>query len=101
MTHHIQAVLHSFHLRVGRSPWGMMVFLLAIANFLPGVRHLSAFAPPADSERPNIVVIFIDDLGYGDIGPFGATKQKTPNLDRMASEGMKLSSFDAAPVCSV
>lgn len=50
---------------------------------------------------PNIVVIFIDDLGYGDIGPFGATKQKTPNLDRMAREGMKLTSFYAAPVCSV
>ncbi len=50
---------------------------------------------------PNIVIIFIDDMGYGDIGPFGATKQKTPNLDRMASEGMKLTSFYAAPVCSV
>ena len=51
--------------------------------------------------RPNIVVIFADDLGYADIGPFGATKQKTPNLDRMAAEGMKLTSFYAAPVCSV
>ena len=50
---------------------------------------------------PNVVVIFIDDLGYGDIGPFGATKQQTPNLDRMAAEGMKLTSFYAAPVCSV
>jgi arylsulfatase A-like enzyme len=50
---------------------------------------------------PNFVIIFIDDLGYGDIGPFGATKQKTPNLDRMAKEGMKLTSFYAAPVCSV
>jgi arylsulfatase A len=40
-------------------------------------------------------------MGYGDIGPFGATKQKTPNLDRMAKEGMKLTSFYAAPVCSV
>ncbi|MEI6175514.1 MAG: sulfatase, partial [Verrucomicrobiota bacterium] len=50
---------------------------------------------------PNIVIIFIDDMGYGDIGPYGATKQKTPNLDRMASEGMKLTSFYAAPVCSV
>lgn len=50
---------------------------------------------------PNFVVIFIDDLGYGDIGPFGATKQKTPHLDRMAKEGMKLTSFYAAPVCSV
>ena len=51
--------------------------------------------------KPNIVIIFIDDLGYADIGPFGATKQKTPNLDRMACEGMKLTSFYAAPVCSV
>ncbi len=51
--------------------------------------------------QPNIVIIFIDDLGYADIGPFGATKQRTPNLDRMAREGMKLTSFYAAPVCSV
>jgi len=50
---------------------------------------------------PNFVVIFIDDLGYGDIGPFGATAQKTPHLDRMAAEGMRLTSFYAAPVCSV
>jgi len=60
---------------------------------------------PADAARaasnPNVVIIFIDDMGYGDIGPFGATKQKTPNLDRMAREGMKLTSFYAAPVCSV
>jgi arylsulfatase A len=53
------------------------------------------------SRPPNVVVVFIDDLGYGDIGPFGATKQKTPNLDRMAREGMKLTSFYAAPACSV
>ena len=55
----------------------------------------------ADPPRPNVVIIFIDDMGYADIGPFGATKQKTPNLDRMAAEGMKLTSFYAAPVCSV
>lgn len=51
--------------------------------------------------KPNFVIIFIDDLGYGDIGPFGATKQKTPQLDRLAREGMKFTSFYAAPVCSV
>lgn len=56
---------------------------------------------PASAGKPNIVIIFIDDMGYGDIGPFGATAQKTPNLDRMANEGMKLTSFYAAPVCSV
>ena len=60
--------------------------------------HAAEPPPPA---KPNIVIIFIDDMGYGDIGPFGATKQKTPNLDRMASEGMKLTNFYAAPVCSV
>ena len=50
--------------------------------------------------KPNIVVILIDDMGYGDIAPFGSTKSKTPALDRMAKEGMKLTSFYAAPVCS-
>jgi arylsulfatase A-like enzyme len=55
----------------------------------------------AAAGAPNIIIHFIDDLGYGDIGPFGAVKQKTPHLDRMAREGMKLTSFYAAPVCSV
>lgn len=58
-------------------------------------------AAPSLARQPNVVVIFIDDLGYGDIGPFGATKQRTPHLDRMAKEGMKLTSFYATPVCSV
>lgn len=60
----------------------------------------SSFAK-AQEDRPNIVILFVDDLGYADIGPFGAKKQKTPNLERMAQEGMKLTSFYAAPVCSV
>jgi len=64
---------------------------------------LAALLAPALSAArpPNVVVIFIDDLGYGDIGPFGATKQLTPHLDRMAKEGMKLTSFYATPLCSV
>ncbi len=50
---------------------------------------------------PNFVVVFIDDMGYGDIGPFGSTINDTPHLDRMAAEGMKLTSFYvAAPVCT-
>ncbi|NNE90084.1 MAG: sulfatase [Verrucomicrobiales bacterium] len=67
--------------------------LLAVAA-LAAVPFLSA------AEKPNFVLIFIDDMGYGDIGPFGSTLNQTPNLDRMASEGMKLTSFYAAPVCS-
>jgi len=58
------------------------------------------FAHPAMA-KPNFIVIFIDDMGYGDIGPFGSTKNDTPHLDRMAKEGMKLTSFYvASPVCS-
>jgi arylsulfatase A-like enzyme len=51
-------------------------------------------------KRPNFVVILIDDMGYGDIGPFGSKLNRTPRLDRMAAEGMKLTSFYAAPVCT-
>ncbi len=59
--------------------------------------HHAAAAPPA---KPNFVIINIDDMGYADIGPFGSKLNRTPNLDRMATEGRKLTSFYAAPVCS-
>ncbi len=45
------------------------------------------------SRLPNFVIILIDDMGYGDIGPFGSMKNKTPHLDQMAKEGIKLSNF--------
>lgn len=51
------------------------------------------------AERPNFIVINIDDLAYADTGPFGSTN-KTPHLDRMAKEGRKLMSHYAAPVCT-
>ena len=54
---------------------------------------LLALAVQAIAQPPNFVVIFIDDLGYGDIGPFGSTINRTPHLDRMADEGRKLTSF--------
>jgi arylsulfatase A len=57
-------------------------------------------AEKATAVKPNFIVINIDDLGYADIGPFGSTLNRTPNLDRMAQEGRKLTSFYAAPVCS-
>jgi arylsulfatase A len=52
------------------------------------------------AERPNMIVINIDDMGYADIGPFGSKLNRTPALDRMAAEGRKLTCFYAAPVCS-
>ena len=46
--------------------------------------------------KPNIVILFIDDMGYGDIGPFGNKVNQTPHLDRMAEEGMVLTQFYVA-----
>lgn len=45
------------------------------------------------ASKPNVVLIFIDDMGYGDIGPFGNEVNQTPNLDRMAEEGNRLTHF--------
>ena len=53
------------------------------------------------AETPNIVFVLADDLGYGDIGCFGQTKIKTPHLDQMAKEGLKLTNFYAgSTVCA-
>ena len=52
-------------------------------------------------DRINFVVIFCDDLGYGDLACYGHPTIHTPNLDRMAEEGQKWTSFySAAPVCT-
>jgi arylsulfatase A len=60
-----------------------------------------AAAAPAAERPPNVVVIFCDDLGYGDLGCYGHPTIRTPNLDRMAAEGMKFTDFySAAPVCT-
>ena len=64
-------------------------------GLLPGSMLLAADPPP------NVVIIFCDDAGYADIGPFGAEGYQTPNLDRMAREGRVFTDFYAAQaVCS-
>ena len=56
---------------------------------------------PSLGRDPNIVILFADDLGYGDVGCFGATDIRTTNIDRMAREGTRLTSFYVAqPVCT-
>jgi len=61
-----------------------------------GIFLLGAFAWAAPSAKPNIVILFIDDMGYGDIGPFGNQVNQTPHLDRMAEEGIKFTQFYVA-----
>ncbi|HWB04866.1 MAG TPA: sulfatase [Verrucomicrobiales bacterium] len=70
---------------------------------IPRLLFLLLFAccATAADRPPNVVVIFCDDMGYGDIGPFGEKRWKTPNLDRMAAEGRKFSRFYvSSAVCS-
>ena len=51
--------------------------------------------------RPNIIFILADDLGWADIGCYGADLHETPNLDRLASQGVRFTdAYAAAPVCS-
>lgn len=53
------------------------------------------------ADKPNIVIIYIDDLGYGDVGCYGATKVKTPNVDRLAKNGLRfLDGHSAAATCT-
>lgn len=55
----------------------------------------------ADSARPNIVVLLADDLGWGDTSPYGNSEIKTPNLARLAAQGVKFNQcYSAAGVCS-
>jgi arylsulfatase A len=72
-------------------------FLAALTLALAPVATLVA----AENPKPNIVIILADDLGYGDIGCYGATKIKTPHIDRLAREGLKFTdAHTAASVCS-
>ncbi len=84
-----------------RSPMTRRRFLKALgvgAAVLSLSNMTSAFAA---SKKPNFIIIFCDDLGYGDLGTFGHPTIRTPNLDRMAQEGQKWTNFyAAASVCT-
>lgn len=72
--------------------------LLLAASLL--ITYTSLLAAPA-KEKPNIVFILADDLGWADLGCYGSTFHETPNLDRLAKAGMRFTdAYAAAPVCS-
>ena len=77
----------------------MRSFRLALCALAFASVAVSAFAD--QRKTPNFVIIFCDDLGYGDIGCFGSKKHRTPNIDQMAKEGVRLTSFySTSGVCT-
>ncbi|RMG41702.1 MAG: arylsulfatase [Planctomycetota bacterium] len=111
------ATLRSVSSEAPRSPSGTFQRLLAAGPRPRAIRLPAGFAAVvlaaiaaaicgsaacAATERPpNVVVIFIDDMGYADIGPFGAEGYQTPNIDRMAREGRVFTDFVvSSAVCS-
>ena len=76
----------------------LLVFAVSFALYFISLER----APAEDQKRPpNFVILLCDNLGYGDVGCFGSTKHRTPNIDRMAKEGVRLTSFySASGVCT-
>jgi arylsulfatase A-like enzyme len=78
-----------------------MSFLLRFGVAVSLATGTAWAAPEADRRTPNIVIILADDLGYGDLGCYGASKVKTPNIDRLAREGMRFTdAHSPASVCT-
>ncbi len=74
---------------------------LALAAALPSRGASSGGLPRSVGHKPSIIFILADDLGYGDLGCYGQTKIKTPNLDQLAAEGMRFTDFYAgSTVCA-
>src|SRR5687767_4544406 len=79
--------------RAARSCWSVLLLFLAAFNFTG--------AAPAALPKTNIIIIVADDLGYGDLGCYGSKLVATPQLDRMAREGVRFTdAYSAAPFCS-
>ncbi len=78
----------------------MRFFCLAACVFIFLFPRVS-LAQEKPKRPPNVIIVFADDMGYGDLGCFGNKKIKTPNLDKMANEGVRLTSFYVAQaICS-
>ena len=64
-----------------------------ISNIISVLAFSGAAVATQAAERPNVIIVFIDDFGYGDLGCYGSTKHRTPHIDQMAKEGIRLTDF--------
>src|SRR6267142_2625470 len=90
-----------------RASWNSV--LVAVGFLIASLLSCPAANPPLNplqaklqaKHKPNIIFILADDLGYGDLGCYGQTRIKTPNIDQLASEGIRFTSFYAgSTVCA-
>src|SRR5207244_6594617 len=88
----------------GMKLWSHTAFCLALfVGFLTGQAALPQLESlrPKRADVPNIIFILADDLGYGDLGCYGQKKIKTPNIDRLAEEGMRFTQcYAGSTVCA-
>ncbi|TVR18702.1 MAG: arylsulfatase [Balneolaceae bacterium] len=76
-----------------------LIIMLAVSTAF--FMFSTSFAQNSDKTKPNIIIIFTDDQGYGDLASYGNTELNTPHTDRMAKEGMRFTDFYvAAGVCT-
>jgi arylsulfatase A-like enzyme len=77
-----------------------LCFIVRVLIFL-AITVNAAESQPAAQRKPNIIFILADDLGYGDLGCYGQTRIKTPNIDKLAAEGIRFTDFYAgSTVCA-
>lgn len=80
---------------------GLLLAGVSAALAVPGPARSQPAPAKSPTRKPNIVFIMADDLGYGDVGCYGQSKIRTPNIDRIAREGVRFIDFYAgAPVCA-
>ena len=73
--------------------------LLTFAG-IPAAQHADAHPKHPGQQPPNIVLIHLDDMGYGDLTATGATGYRTPNIDRLCAEGMRFTNYYSAQAVS-
>ncbi|MEQ8211578.1 MAG: arylsulfatase [Lacipirellulaceae bacterium] len=82
-------------------PINMIATLLVAISALTTCSTTAQCAIPSEERSPNIIVIMADDLGYGDVSCYGATSLETPNIDRLAAEGLRFTSgYCSASTCT-
>jgi hypothetical protein len=94
------AYIHSRISQEAQMPATYRMACLLFAITCWGSQHAAAQAPQG-VRGTNVIILYADDLGWGDLGCYGHPKFKTPHIDRMAAEGVKLTNFQSiCPYCA-